>query len=190
MDQERLSRRPASADKYIPQPPKGLLPKGTEFKADPNNPMLKWWGNFAFEQGLSQEQYEQGIATYIEALGYGLPDRAAEVKKLGDNGQERITRAEAWAKSNLSEGAFKTLAAVASTAEGVQLVEELVRLTMGQAGAAGGVSGLPAGVKTLPELQAMMKDPRYHDPYKRDPSFVKQVEDGFKALVAAGGGRR
>ena len=28
----------------------------------------------------------------------------------------------------------------------------------------------------------MMLDPRWHDPSRRDPAFVKQIEDGFKAL--------
>ena len=31
-------------------------------------------------------------------------------------------------------------------------------------------------------LKSMMQDPRYHNPTKQDPAFVKQVEDGFKKL--------
>ena len=32
------------------------------------------------------------------------------------------------------------------------------------------------------ELKAMMLDPRYHDPARRDPHFVSQIESGFKKI--------
>ncbi len=35
---------------------------------------------------------------------------------------------------------------------------------------------------TEAELRQMMQDPRYYDSTRRDPTFVKQVEDGFKQI--------
>ena len=35
---------------------------------------------------------------------------------------------------------------------------------------------------TEDQLRSMMSDERYHNPAKRDPSFVKQVEEGYKKL--------
>jgi cytochrome c1 len=32
------------------------------------------------------------------------------------------------------------------------------------------------------ELETMMRDPRYWDNTRRDPSFVKQVDEGFSKL--------
>ena len=32
------------------------------------------------------------------------------------------------------------------------------------------------------KLREMMQDPRYHDPLKRDPDYVKQVRKGFETL--------
>jgi len=189
IDNERLGRRPAAADKYVAQPPKGLLPEGAEFKPDINNPMLKWWNEHAWNSGLSQEDYEKGIAVYIEALGYHQPDPAAEIKKLGDNGHERVNRAAAWAKGNLSDTSYKLVEQLASTADGVKLVEELVRLNSGHAQGAG-PGGAISDAPSLESLQQKMKDPRYYDPFKRDPIFVREIEDGFKRLVAAGGGRK
>lgn len=184
LEQERLSKRPASADAYLVQPPKGLLPDGVEFKPDPNNPMLKWWNKFAWENGLDQGAYEQGVATYIEALGYGLPDPAEELKKLGDNGMDRVNNAKAWTEANLSEAAQKVLASVASTADGIKVIEEIMAMTGDQKQGSG--QGTAAATKTRDELEAMMKDERYYHPTKHDPAFRKQVTDGLAALGAAG----
>jgi hypothetical protein len=32
------------------------------------------------------------------------------------------------------------------------------------------------------DLKSMMMDDRYHNPTKRDPEFVKMVEQGFKKI--------
>jgi hypothetical protein len=189
MDSERLGRRPAAADKYVPQPPKGALPDGVEFKPDVNNPLFKWWGEHAWNAGLSQEDYERGIGVYLESLGYQMPDPKEELKKLGDNGVERVTRAQQWAKGNLSDTSYKMLEQLATTAQGVQLVEEMVRLTAGHAQGRG-PAGTGYDVPSLESLQQKMKDPRYHDQFKRDPAYVREIEEGFKRLVAAGGGRK
>jgi hypothetical protein len=31
-------------------------------------------------------------------------------------------------------------------------------------------------------LREMMQDDRYHNPARRDPHFIKQVEEGFRKL--------
>ena len=48
-------------------------------------------------------------------------------------------------------------------------------------GSFSGNSAPPAGSSET-DLREMMKDDRYHHPMHRDPSFVKQVEAGFKKL--------
>lgn len=35
---------------------------------------------------------------------------------------------------------------------------------------------------TLEQLHEMQRDPRYHDPSRRDPAFVKRIEEGFQLL--------
>ncbi|KAB1441655.1 hypothetical protein [Pseudodesulfovibrio senegalensis] len=32
------------------------------------------------------------------------------------------------------------------------------------------------------QLEAMMRDPRYHDPLERDPEWVRRIEEGFQTL--------
>jgi hypothetical protein len=43
-------------------------------------------------------------------------------------------------------------------------------------------TSIPAAQTSENELKQMMLDPRYHDPTRRDPVFIQQVEDGFKRL--------
>ncbi|SNR86987.1 hypothetical protein SAMN04488503_1618 [Humidesulfovibrio mexicanus] len=40
----------------------------------------------------------------------------------------------------------------------------------------------PAQGLTPQRLREMLRDPRYHDPSRRDPDFVRQVSEGFDAL--------
>jgi hypothetical protein len=60
--------------------------------------LLQWWSNHAFENGYSQEEFEQGIDMYAKAYESMRPpevDMAAEAKKLGDNANQRIEAASA-----------------------------------------------------------------------------------------------
>ncbi len=43
---------------------------------------------------------------------------------------------------------------------------------------------VPVGAEPLTEarLREMMRDPRYHDPTRRDPDFVRRVTEGFERL--------
>ena len=45
----------------------------------------------------------------------------------------------------------------------------------------GGDVSSPAGLSKA-DLQQMMRDPRYFDNARRDPTYVKQVDDGFARL--------
>ena len=40
----------------------------------------------------------------------------------------------------------------------------------------------PTGKITEADLRSKMQDPRYWNPSKRDPAFVKEIEDGFSKL--------
>jgi cytochrome c1 len=65
------------------------------------------------------------------------------------------------------------------TAEGVELVEFFMNKLSDTpiSGETTATVGLSKG-----ELETMMRDPRYWDNTRRDPSFVKQVDEGFSKL--------
>jgi len=47
-----------------------------------------------------------------------------------------------------------------------------------------GTTALFAGKITREKLREMKRDPRYSDPQKRDPDFIKRVSEGYKQLAA------
>lgn len=53
-----------------------------------------------------------------------------------------------------------------------------------------GRKGLENGKMTPEKLREMMRDPRYSDPLKRDESFVRRIEEGFRALYPGEAGGR
>ena len=57
-----------------------------------------------------------------------LPNQDLETQKLGDNGKDRVQAAEMWSKKHLTPEGYGSFAKLASTAEGVKVIEELMKL--------------------------------------------------------------
>ncbi len=172
---------PESPDKYDFQVEEGILPEGTEFKLDKENPVFQEFNEFAHKNGLNQNQYNAMLSLYAKNELAMRPDFAAEKQKLGDNAQARIERVDLWAKANLTESSYDSIVRNASSGEFILAMEELINKAS-PADIEGQNDVQNIGPLTRDELEAMMKDPRYRDPRHRDPSFVRRVEDGFKTL--------
>jgi hypothetical protein len=162
----KYENRPESAGDYT-------LPEGTEDLAD--DPNIDWWSKLAWEKGMSQEEFEQGLSQFI---GEG-PDLEAEAAKLGDNAEARIEAVALWAKKTVPEDFSDEVIRLGETAEGIQLLEFLMGEMQGQSVSSEetATTGLSKG-----ELESMMKDPRYWNNVQRDAEFVKQVDEGFAKL--------
>ena len=175
IEKERFANRPETKDEYT-------LPEidGVQFSDD--DPLLAFWKDQAHSQGLDQSGFEAGIQAYQQAVANVAPNFDAEMKKLGEDANTRIDAIKAWSDSSLSETAQGYLAQMATTAEGVTAIEELMALS---AKSANVVSDQPsvASVPTMEELQELMNSPGYWDHSgKRDMELVRKVEEGFKRL--------
>ena len=56
-EQEAYANRPETADHYT-------IPEGVDESLAVDNPLFRWWANHAFENGYSQEEFDDGIAQY------------------------------------------------------------------------------------------------------------------------------
>jgi len=166
IEAEAFANRPEAAGDYT-------LPEGLdEMASDPN---VEWWANFAWENGFSQDEFNEGLERMIPAQ----PDLDAEWAKLGDNAAPRVEAVALWAQKNLPSEFNDEVMRMGESAEGVQLLEHIMNAMSDEN--IGGEGNAPTGL-TQDDLNTMMRDPRYWDNRQRDPAFVKQVDEGFAKL--------
>tara|TARA_B100000029_G_C17609036_1_gene968631 strand:- start:5894 stop:6679 length:786 start_codon:yes stop_codon:yes gene_type:complete len=144
-----------------------------------DNKLLQWWSNHSYENGFSQDEFEQGIQIYVNQMRQGEPVYAEEMAKLGDNAKARIDAVNLFANKHFQGSSWDAVEQLCTTADGVMALEKMMDNMKAEP-----VANQTNTVSAMSEadLQAMMKDERYHNPAKRDKAFVKQVEDGYKKL--------
>jgi hypothetical protein len=172
---EAFKDRPPSAGEYE-------LPETIDSESAVDSELLQWWSNHAFENGYSQEEFQKGIEMYAEAMGNMIPegpDMDAELSRLGDNANQRVEAASMFANKFFPESAIPAIERMCETHEGIVALEHIMDALKD-----GSFAGDTAPTSRVDEqaLREMMQDDRYHNPAKRDPHFVKQVEDGFRKL--------
>jgi hypothetical protein len=172
---------PEKSEDYSFTPAEGVVPEGMQFNIDTQNDQYVEFGKLAHEIGLSQDQYSAVMNLYVRNELSLMPDKKAEMAKLGDNGQARIERVDLWSKANLTEDAYNAVVRQATSGEFILAMEEMIRKTS-DADLEGQGDMQKQGPLDRGELEQMMRDPKYRDPRHRDDAFVRRVEEGFKAL--------
>jgi|TARA_R110000782_G_scaffold49140_1_gene107128 hypothetical protein len=169
---EAIGNRPETAGDY-------QLPETIDQEASVDNELLKWWSEHSFENGFSQEEFEKGIEMYGESMGGNEPDLEAEARQLGENANARIQAASMFATKFFPEDSMPAIERMCESHEGIIALEAIQEAL--KDGSFSGSTQSSAGLSEA-KLVEMMNDPRYHNPRDRDPSFVRQVEEGFKQI--------
>jgi len=176
LEEEAYANRPETVGDY-------KLPEVIDESLAVDNQLLQWWANHSFENGFSQEEFEQGIQLYAESSDANTPDYDAiveeEMGKLGDNATARTEAVGLFANKFFPAEQLSAIERMCETAEGVLALEHIME-NMREGGPA--TASTPVHQVSESELKSMMMDDRYHNPTKRDPDFVKQVQDGFQKL--------
>jgi hypothetical protein len=170
---ERLKNAPEAYKINLPE-----LPENVDVSVSDDMEIVQWWKDTAKKNGLSQQQFDDGVNMFINNAIANLPDMNAEMQNLGDNARARIEAAELWSKKNLSPDAYNTFSSIAATANGVKAIEEIMKLTKDSP-----IPTTPTQVSVMPDLQdlkSMMNDPRYFDSNQRDPAYVKRVTELYE----------
>ena len=176
MEEQAYANRPAEVGDYV-------LPDSIDDELATDNALLQWWANTAFENGYSQEEFAEGVEMYVNAVSADIPDYDAEVEKLGDNANARTEAASLFANQFFPEDMLPAVERMCETAEGIMVLEHVMD-ALKEGGPSNGA--VEVSRETESDLRQMMLDPRYHDPARRDPTFVKQVDDGFKRMFSNG----
>lgn len=173
LEQERLGKVPEEYKVNVPE-----LPENVDVSVSDDMEIVQWWKETAKQNGLSQDQFDEGVKVFIDNAMATLPDVNAEMQKLGDNSKERVEAAELWSKKNLSPEAYNTFSSIASTAEGVKAIEEIMKMTKDSP-----MPTTPTQISVTPDfadLKSMMNDPRYYDSNKRDDAYIKRVTELYE----------
>ncbi len=171
-EQTALEGRPDTAGDY-------LVPEGLDENLVNDNELFQWWANHAFENAYSQEEFEQGINMYAQALNANQPDLEAEKAALGENSDARIEAVDLWSQKFFPEEYQDAIMGLGASAKGIEALEFLMSQM-----SASSMAGNTGAIQPINErdLQSMMKDERYWNPAKRDNAYVQKVQEGFSKL--------
>ena len=167
--------RPASVGEY-------KIPESIDEALANDNPLFKWRAEHAYEQGFNQEQFENGINQYSQFFDAMSPNLEAEKEKLGDNAEARLDAVSAFANKTFTEEELPAVQQLASTAEGIAVLEKIMAM---QKGSSFNSEGTQPSTISQEDLDNMMKDPRYWKPGERDQNFIDKVTQGFNKLYGS-----
>ena len=91
IEQEKLTKTPEEYKVNLPE-----LPENVDVTVSDDMEIVQWWKETAKQNGLSQDQFDQGVNAFVNNAMATLPDANAELQKLGDNAKERIEASELW----------------------------------------------------------------------------------------------
>ena len=177
IEKERLSSAPETYEIKSPE-----LPDNVQLDINPEMPLLQWWQELAKSKGLSQDEFNSGIKAFAENEVNALPNQEEEMKLLGENSKERVESADLWAKKNLSPEGYEAVAELASTAMGVKVIEEVMKLTKDAP-----MPQTETRIDVEPDkidLRSMMADPRYWKDGEKDPAYIRKVTDLYEKYEA------
>lgn len=179
LEQEFNQKLPKAPEQYQVNPPKlEDAPESFTFDAEAD-PVVSTLMKAGKDASLPQDAFDKIVearATDALAEFKQLGQRTREV--LGDSYAERINRVSGKLKELLGDDGMAAIASAVSEPAAVVALEKLV----GGNAAPGPGGGTHSPALTEQDLRTMMRDPRYSDPYQRDPAYVKKIEDGFKQL--------
>ena len=122
------------------------------------------------------EQEREAIVGSIES------NREDEVKKLGDNAEERIQATALFAQKFFPENLMPAIERLTETSEGIQAIEHIMEsIKQG-----GNIDTEPANRLDLQTLESMMNDERYWNPAKKDLNYIREVTEGYNKLNGVG----
>jgi hypothetical protein len=152
----------------------------------------------AYELGLTEAQVGGLYAWFVPLNVHGVQEQKVRAGRERKAVYERELCAlrqahggsakgvlEAARKAALALGGQDLIDRLNTTGAGcdARVIQALARIApMVSEAAMRGRDAGPAQVLTPQRLREMMRDPRYYDPSRRDPDYVRQVQQGFESL--------
>jgi hypothetical protein len=107
----------------------GTVPDEYDFKKskylDPDYVPFQEFKQVAKDKRVPQEVIDKMLESVDKYMDEFSIDYKEEIKKLGDNAEERVNTLDNWAKANLSKDAYEALTRTLTNAESIKALEEL-----------------------------------------------------------------
>lgn len=125
---KELTKKLTESGKIAPEKYELSLPEGLQLADADNDPLLKSFSEVAKKHNLNNDAYNDLIALKLQADAESVPNFENEMAKLGDNAQQLVSGLDNYLKSNLSADEYNVALNVATTAEGVLLLDKLRKM--------------------------------------------------------------
>jgi len=149
---------------------------------DPDYEPFDQLKKIAKEKRVPQEVFDamlQSVDKYMEEFS---TDYSSELQKLGDNGQERVTKLDNWAKANLTKEAYEALSNTIRTADQIKALEELRGKMMAEnTQVPSGNTGQITNPATVDEVQKEIG--LNLQKFKTDENYRKDVQKRLEVAV-------
>ncbi len=155
------------------------VPEGVSGEFDMEDPRIEWFQNAAKESNMSQETFDQMLGGFVKMEQEANDPEAAkniELQALGKNASARLTDLGDWGKGNLTADEYEGFKGLATTAQGVSVLEALIAKTA--EGKMPTANTVRAPSITQAALDDMIKDPQY----KESAAFRAEVKQKFHDL--------
>lgn len=129
----------------------------------------------AKEKRVPKEVMDKMVESVDKYMDEFSIDYSEEIKKLGDNAQDRIRTLDNWAQANLSKDAYEALTENLNNAAAIKALEELRgKMMSGNPVIPNGNDGGANGVESLHDIQAEITNNLQK--YKADPKYRLELQ--------------
>lgn len=165
----------------------GAVPDDYDFSKsrylDPDYEPFNELKKVAKDKRVPQDVFDKFIESVDKYMDEFSTDPKEEIKKIGDNAQERISTVDNWAKANLSKDSYEALSSSLRNAESFKALEELrgkVMSSVTQVPGNGGSITAPPSVEDMKlELASNFDKYKNDDNYRKD--YQKRLEMAVKS---------
>lgn len=164
----------------------GTVPDEYDFSKskyiDPDYAPLEDVKKIAKEKRVSQDVIDAMLNSFDKYMDEFSTDYGEEVKKLGDNGKERIITLDNWAKANLSQEAYEGLTGSINNAGSIKALEELRgKMMSNNVQVPSGNSGSITDPVTVSSIQQEIS--QNLNKYKTDDGYRKDIQKRLEVAV-------
>jgi len=156
----------------------GIVPDNYDFTKskflDPDYAPFQDLQAFAKEKRVPQEFIDKMLESVDKYMDEFTIDNNEEIKKLGDNGKERVVVLDNWAKANLSKDAYEALTGSLTNAASIKALEELRGKMMSGTPQVPNDNGSVTGSASLDDIKLELSNNLAK--YKTDEGYRKDLQ--------------